>query len=227
MRWVALFALMLVAATAPAQDDEAEKLFRAMEKKIQQAESLSLKFDSEMTHDGKKFALKGTIQVAAGNKKRLDLESDIFQLGGKTLIVTNGKEKSAKVGDLIFTEGPFPPKGEVLLAIIARFSVAVAALEQKVDTADLEKALPAKSFKLGDKEMIGDRATQVVQYELHDEKKGALADVKVWIDPKTELPLKRTVTGRKDSQVGDLTETYSLFSVNEKLDDLLFDSLKK
>ena len=41
--------------------------------------------------------------------------------------MTNGKSKYAKVGNLVFHEGPFPPEGDVLLALIARFSAAMAA----------------------------------------------------------------------------------------------------
>ena len=153
MRWLALFVLILAAAPARAQEGEAEKLYRAMEKKVLAAESLALEFNSQLTVDDKKFTVKGTIYVAAGNKTRLDLESEVFQLGGKALIVTNGKSKYAKVGNLVFDEGPFPPKGEVLLALIARFSAAHAALETKTETADLDKHCPVKKFKFGVKEI--------------------------------------------------------------------------
>jgi outer membrane lipoprotein-sorting protein len=174
MRWLALFVLILAAAAARAQEGEAEKLYRAMEKKVLAAESLTLDFHSDMTVDDKKVTLKGTIHVAAGNKTRLELESELFQLGGKTLIVTNGESKYAKVGDLVFDKGPFPPKGEVLLAMIARFSAAIAAMEQKIATADLDKDFPVKNFKLGGKEMVGKREAQVVQYQLQDKKIGDL-----------------------------------------------------
>src|SRR5438093_5718231 len=168
MRWLALLVLILAAAPVRAQEGEAEKLYRAMEKKILAAKSLALEFNSEMTVDDKKFTLKGTIYVAAGNKARLDLESELFQLGGKNLILTNGKSKYAKVGNLVFQEGPFPPEGDVLLAMIARFSAAMAAMETKAAAADLDKDFPVKNFKLGVKEMVGKREAQVVQYQLQD-----------------------------------------------------------
>src|SRR5436305_10727280 len=112
MRWPALLVLMLAAAPARAQEGEAEKFYRAMEKKVLAAESLALEFSSQVTVDDKKFTVKGTIYVAAGNKTRLDLQSELFQLGGKNLILTNGKSKYAKVGNLVFHEGPFPPEGD-------------------------------------------------------------------------------------------------------------------
>lgn len=223
MRWLARFVLILVAAPARAQEGEAERLDHAMEKKILAAKSLALEFDTEMTDSGKKFTIKGTTHVAAGNKTRLDLESELFQLGGKNLIVTNGESKYAKVGELVFDKGPFPPRGEVLLALIARFGAAPAALETKTATADLDKDCPVKDFKLGAKERVGRHEARVVQYHLQDKKIGDLTAMSVWIDTKTQLPLKRTLARKEQGKAFRLTETYGAFTVDGKLDGKLFE----
>lgn len=219
MRWLALFVLILAAAPARAQEGEAEKLYRAMEKKVLAAESLALEFNSEMTVDDKKFTVKGTIYVAAGNKTRLEMESVLFG-GGKTLIVTNGESSYMKTGNLVYDKGPFAPKGEVLLALIARFG---AAMEKKIATADLGKDWPVKNFKLGVKEMFGKREAQVVQYQIQDNKIGDLTEVSVWIDTKTQMPLKRAMAGKDKKTIGDLAEAYGVFTVDSKLDGKLFD----
>src|SRR5437763_4139295 len=100
MRWLALLVLILAAAApARAQEGEAEKLYRAMEKKVLAAQSLAVEFNSQNAVGDEEFTIKGTTYVASDNKSRLDLESEMFQLGGKTLIVTNGKSKYAKVGN--------------------------------------------------------------------------------------------------------------------------------
>jgi len=222
MRWLALLVLILAAAPARAQEGEAEKLYRAMEKKILAAKSLALEFNSQVTVDDEKFTVKGTIYVAAGNKTRLDLESELFQLG-KTLIVTNGESRCAKVGALVFDKGPFPPKGEVLLALIARFGAVGAAMEKKIATADLGKDFPVKNFKLGVKEMVGKREAQVVQYQVQNKEFGDLAEVSVWIDTKTQLPLKRAMAEKQEGKEIRTTETYGVFTVDSKLDGKLFD----
>jgi outer membrane lipoprotein-sorting protein len=221
MRWLALLVLILAAALARAQDGEAEKLYRAMEKKIRAAKSLVLEFHSQNTADDKKFTVKGTIHIAAGNKTRLDLESEVFELGGKTLIVTNGKSKYAKVGPMVFREGPFPPAGDVLLALIARFGATAAAMERKIATADLDKDFPARNFHLGVKEMVGQREAQVVQYQIQNKIVGTLVEITVWIDTKSQLPLKRAEkeTGKDNRS----TETYGVFTVDGKLDGKLFE----
>ena len=226
MRWLALLVLILAAALAQAQEGEAEKLYRAMEKKILAAKSLALEFNSQVAVDDQKFTVKGTIYVAAGNKTRLELESELFGLG-KTLIVTNGESRYAKVGDMVFDKGPFPPKGEVLLALIARFGAVGAAMEKKIATADLGKDWPVKNFKFGVKEMVGKREAQVVQYQIQDKKSGDLTEVSVWIDTKTQLPLKRAMAGKDKKTIGVLAETYGVLTVDSKMDGKLFDILPK
>ena len=219
MRWLALLILIPAAVPARAQEDDAEKLYRAMEKKIRAANSLVVEFNSHHTVDDEKFTIKGTIHIAPGNKTRLDLESGMIGLGGENLVVTNGKSKYAIAGNRVFHEGPFPPEGEVLLALIARFGAANGALEQKIATADLDKDFPVKNFKLGAKELVGKREAQVVRYQIQNGKTGDLAEMTAWIDTITLLPLKRVEAGKRQSS----TETYRVFTVDSKLDDKLFD----
>jgi len=227
MRALTLHSLLLAVALARADENEAEKLYRGMEKKILAAKSLVVEFDSQNTVGDKKFTVKGTIHLAEGNKTRLDLESEIFELGGKNLIVTNGTAKYAKVGEIVFREGPFPPKGDVFLALIAEFGAAGAALEQKIATAELNEEFPVTTFKLGPKEMIGEREAQVVQYQLENKKLGSLAKMSLWIDTKTGLPLKRTMAEKQDGKEVRMTETYTVFTVDSNLDDKLFEVPQK
>ncbi|PWU17403.1 MAG: hypothetical protein C5B49_08935 [Bdellovibrio sp.] len=51
----------------------------------------------------------------------------------------------------------------------------------------LDKDAPVTNFKLGAKEMVGDRPAQVVTYDLDFD--GNSAKMSVWIDTKTHLPL--------------------------------------
>jgi hypothetical protein len=46
-----------------------------------------------------------------------------------------------------------------------------------------------------------------------------VAEVSVWIDTKTQLPLKRAEAGKTQGS----TETYGVFTVGSKLDGKLFD----
>jgi outer membrane lipoprotein-sorting protein len=223
MRWLALLVLIPAAALARAQEAEAEKLYRAMEKKIRVARTLVVEFNSEIAEEKKKFTVKGTIHIAAGNKTRLDLESEIFELGGKTFVVTNGKAKYAKVGNVVYRDGPFTPEGEVMFALIARFGAANAAMEKKIATPELDKEFPVKNFKLGVKEMVDKREAQVVHYQIHLKEHDESHDVSLWLDTKTQLPLKRVTKEKADGNKLQTNEIYRAFTVDSKLDGKLFE----
>jgi len=223
MRWLALFVLVLAPAPARAQEGDAEKLYRAMEKKVLAVKSLALEFNTEVTLDDKKvFAVKGSIYVAAGNKIRL--EGDLTG-GAKILSVTNGESIYEKVGDKILDKPDAPRKSKALVGTIARFGAAAALMEKKLGTFDPDKDYPVKNFKLGIKEMVGKRDAQIVQYQV-EEKSGKLSTevVSVWIDTKTQLPLKRAMVNEvPGKQVFRSTEIYSVFTVDSKLDGQLFE----
>jgi hypothetical protein len=67
--------------------------------------------------------------------------------------------------------------------------------------------------------MVGQREAQVVQYQIQNNKIGNLVEMSVWIDTKTQLPLKRAEAGKTQRS----TERYGVFTVDSKLDGKLFD----
>jgi outer membrane lipoprotein-sorting protein len=69
--------------------------------------------------------------------------------------------------------------------------------------------------------MVGDSTAQVVTYQL--DFNGKSAQMSVWIDTKTQLPLKRVVAVDQDGQMFRITETYSTFAIDPKLDPKLFE----
>ena len=89
---------------------------------------------------------------------------------------------------------------------------------------DLDKDAPVTNFKLGAKEMVGNRMAQVVTYQLNFNGKSAMS---VWIDTKTQLPLKRVVAVEEDGQKFRITETYSTFAIDPKLEPKLFEIPKE
>jgi hypothetical protein len=230
MRWLALFVLVLAPAPARAQEEDAEKLYRAMEKKVLAVKSLALEFNFEMTLDDKalgtsKYTVKGSIYVAAGNRIRLEAEGDLFG-GKKALSVTNGESIYEKVGDKILDKNLGEArKSKALVGTIARFGAAAALMEKKLGAFDPDKDHPVKNFKLGVKQMVGKREAQVVQYQV-EEKSGKLSTevVSVWIDTKTQLPLKRAMVNEvPGKQVFRSTEIYSVFTIDPKLEGKLFE----
>jgi hypothetical protein len=96
-------------------------------------------------------------------------------------------------------------------------------MEKKIATADLGKDFPVKNFKLGVKEMVGKREAQVVQYQIQNRIIGKLAEVSVWVDTNTQLPLKRAMAEKQEGKEIRTTETYGMFTVDGNLDGKLFD----
>jgi hypothetical protein len=233
MRWRALLVLALATAIpAPArgQEGEAEELFQSMEKKVLAADTLLLEFDSEHTHNGKIFfKFKGTIYAAAPNRSRVELDITFTLPNGeqsptlKNLTVINGESRYWKFGTEV-SEGKkvgIGRSGKALLAAIARIGPSGVAWNDK--TLDDEYA-PVKNFKLGVKEKVGEREAQIVEYQL-EKKSGKIGPelFSVWIDTKTQLPLKHLMAGQVDGRKQVNTDTYRAFTAGKKLEAKLFE----
>jgi hypothetical protein len=233
MRWFSLPALMLVAAPAYGQQDEAEKLFRAMEKKIRSAKSLQLTFAGELTGDavkGMKGTLKGTAYLAAGNKFRIEANMEFMGNTEKKLLVSDGKSTYEKLGEKVNSAPPLPDYEKVsgIVARVGMTGIDILPLEvvpanppKEKAPFDHDKKLPVKDFKLGPKEKIGQREIQVVEYTI--DLPLFPAKIAVSIDVQSQLPLKFVVVvEREGKEFLRLVETISV-TVDGKIDPKLFE----
>jgi outer membrane lipoprotein-sorting protein len=236
MRWTTLAALLLLAAPAYGQENDAEKLYRAMEKKIETAKSVHLVFETQLAGEAGKGEFKGNLHVAEGFKVRFEIDGKIVGNALKLLIISDGKLTYSKMNDKAETNDNSTNKEESEkwekgLGLTARVGLVsslfqVGTFQKKGDPKrdpHIDKLLPVNDFKLGAKEKIGAQETQVVHYtvKLGD---GPLAKATVWIDTKTQLPIKRELIEQLDGKEGPrTTETYSTFTVNAKADPKLFE----
>ena len=95
MRWMlsaALVALGLPALTTAQQQNEGEKLFRAMEKQVREAKAIKVVFsvDGNLGKDMKVTA-KGSVIVAEGNKARVELNAKQGDKDFKLQMYADGK----------------------------------------------------------------------------------------------------------------------------------------
>jgi hypothetical protein len=86
-------------------------------------------------------------------------------------------------------------------------------------------AFQLSDFKLAGPEKIGERNTRVIQYTFKEKGAKDSLSVKMWLDAETNLPIKLAVTGGK-SDWADITEAYSEFTIDAKVDAKLFELLK-
>jgi outer membrane lipoprotein-sorting protein len=228
MRQITLTVMaVLCAATLSAADNQdekgndAEQLFQRMEAKLHAAKTVNLSFDSKVISESlpiKGSKLKGTVAIADGNKARVEMS------GGKTgsapikgLLISDGTQ-------MVQNDGKLRPAPKVtasnLLTVVARsgFFITIMPLPPEPFTNpdfDLKEGFSVSGFKLGNKEKIGARETQRVDYVLSVKGNEGQFPAAVWIDLKTGLPVKRELTGM-------YTENYEL-TLDGKLDPKLFE----
>jgi outer membrane lipoprotein-sorting protein len=236
MRWINLATVLLLAAPGAAQENEAEKLFRAMEKKIRAARSLEIVFEADATDPTPGAAnFKGQALFGEGNRFRIEVK--VSYEGKKTggMIASDGKTLYQKDDEApAKTQPAHAEDAERLRAFVGRGGILaglgsfadLATTEPKKDF-DLEKTWALTDFKLGAKDKIGAREAQIVECTLTIVMKGRKTDtakMAVWIDTQTQLPLKRRLEAKwgKETTTTYL-ETYSTFNPDAKIDAKMFE----
>jgi outer membrane lipoprotein-sorting protein len=162
----------------------------------------------------------------------MEMVGEVFGMSGRFTIVGDGTKmwlvgKSAK-------EAKYYPKwmGEFVRAAVARSGLMVHFILESEGPADpdmkLDEKIPVTDFRLGKKEMVGKQEAQVVQHTLTLKlPKEVKAEVTVWIDTKTQLPLKRVFTTTAEGKKVTVTETYTKVELDGKIDPKQFELPKK
>ncbi|HSQ58224.1 MAG TPA: DUF2092 domain-containing protein [Gemmata sp.] len=222
--------LSLFAICAP---NEAELLLNEMAARIIEAKSFRVEFAVEMEQDGQDTKVaQGWLVVAEGNRFRYDV------LVGKerTIMVGNGKKFTLlRKGDggAVPQTSPLPAwHNEVLKSWLGRGGTFLSLLTMSEVLNKLRKGKPgtddspnATDAKLLPEEHLNGIKTRVVEYQLSWTLAAEglrNATVQVWIDPKTKLPVRRTMVF-KDSSGQKFTARHARFEINPKLDDKMFE----
>jgi outer membrane lipoprotein-sorting protein len=229
MRWIFfLIPGLLLASRAVAQENEAEKLFRALEKKVRAAKSLEVVFEGSGTGGDIKAKFKGKLLVGDGNRFRIETEAAVDGKKNHSLLASDGKLVYSK-GVSSATWLAHAENTARVRAYFARggFSATGDCLDPESGVADLDKALAPADFKLGAKEKIGGKDAQVVECMLTVAKKGGASETRkmaLWIDPKTQLPLQRRLEFKEGNPgvTVTLVETYPTFTLDAKIDAKAF-----
>jgi outer membrane lipoprotein-sorting protein len=226
--------ILLIAALAAALPvagqgaDDAEKLFRKMEQRLVRAKTLRVAAEFTM-QASEEMKFKGTFSLAPGDRARLAMISTV---GGKTrkgLVVSDGKQMQWSNDGVVGSVAPTTPKmNELFAAKFARAGIGFSFLlavrsDVPVETVkSIDELYPASGFRFGKKEKVDGRATRVVEHKLTWAGKEPVFAVTVWLDAKTNLPMKRRLTATKDGSTITITEVYTDVALDGKLDDKLF-----
>ena len=208
--------ILCAQADQPAQDsNEAEKLFRQMEEKLSKARTLECVFEGKAQPKG---SLKGSLAFAEGNRVRveysLEMEADrkvsatVVSDGAKGVKVLNGKvpEPAFEAGT---KDVPLKPRS---LRDMTLRSFGLAGGCVVLELSSFESKV--SGFKLGKKEKLDGRDTQIIEYEVTVEGvsvNGTSVSTSVWLDAKTTLPIKRVTSIDKGAgEKFTVTETYTI-----------------
>jgi outer membrane lipoprotein-sorting protein len=234
-------ALILVALAWPAHgadDPDAKALLARMDANITKAKSLQAELDMTALSDKTEFlAMKGRILVASGNKLRLELRGKAQGKPSEATFVSDGIRMRFRWGDDSNdpTQETDQDLGATVLGSMARTGIAAPLFfvvevtsskdPPKKDRFDLDKMFAVSDVKLGKKEVVNGVEAQAVSYTVTI-KFGSKADAyptTVWIDPKTNLPVKRVLTGVESGKNNTITETYSRIVIDGKVDEKEFE----
>jgi outer membrane lipoprotein-sorting protein len=254
MRWLMAIGIIVLAPPAQSQQNDAEKLFRAVEKKVREAKSLNVVYKLE-SNEG--TILTGRIQLAEDNKARIEMEGRLGagELGGgwamTTLLVSNGKNLVERTSNALSGQQngkELTPKeynkrlasalvrlGPTNAVIFASPQATLFLRKYVAKSDDIERTQSVTDFKMGEKERVGYVEAQVISFQCTDWY-GITCKAKLWIDPEAMVPLKRensnyygSANFKVDKGKGLIVETevYTEFTVDPKFDDKLFELPKR
>jgi outer membrane lipoprotein-sorting protein len=215
-----------------AQDNEAEKLFRDMRKKLGAADAIRFSVSTEIKTANKDgdSSFKGSVLLAKGNKAQL---KGTMLRTWKGELVSNGEQAYLTLGERETTVATPKHLNGVLIFFVSRtgvlltFQAMQSLLRGLGDTrpedlfkgADRDRAA-VWDFKLAPAEKIEGREVKVVNFR-YGSKDAPGMPISISIDAKTLLPLKLVIDNRKGGGAfagAIITETYSEFTLEPKID---------
>ena len=223
--------------TVSQNDNQAEKTFRASEKKLSESDTVQISFTSITNPDKKDVGIgfnKGTILIAKGNKMRFDLIGDVPSQPGQTIKVvsiSDGTKMATQVtkgddqGKVMVQDSP-KTDSAMLAGVVSRagvFTIGRAASGTDKNQGKLDDFITVADFSMGKKEKVGDRQAQRIDYKLTiNIGIKETIDAQVWLDSKTHLPLKRVLSVKHGEEKVQVTETYDIH-INDKIDASRFE----
>lgn len=227
--------LQLVAflLTAAVQDNDAEKLFRAMAAKLDKAKTVQITFEATAEKGGEREGtIKGTLLLGEDNKLRVDVRANFDKEDQRIILISDGKtlrmiERDGAPNDM---EAPKNLKAAVIESIkrVGAATGLLILLEGNGRKGDIkvEELYKSSEFKLGKKDKVGDKEAQLLEFkiDINTGREVVPGSVVIWIDAKTQLPLKHVVTAEVPNQRRVVvTQIYTSLRLDEKIDAKLFE----
>lgn len=218
---VALFATTLLAQEGTEPAVRLDALARA----LKSAKAVRVRFAGVIKGDDPKTGeAKGELIVAVDNRLRLDMTVDIDGKKEAVLIICDGKQQQVTVaGERPRTEKIDPKLVDNVHVALRKCGVFFVWLLPFGESPDLDKVLPLSAARFGEIDRKGKTEVYRCQFKLTIMDQPF--DVELWLDNKTNLPLKREIKSSKDGKALVLHETSDI-ELNPTLNATVFE-LKK
>jgi outer membrane lipoprotein-sorting protein len=206
---------------AAAQENDGEKFFREIEKKIKAADAIQAASSISIQVQGKEVVFKGSLLLTKDNKARLLLNGNEGGLPFNVEMVSDGKLVRMNI-PFLATKDLMVPKQfhDTMSDAVCRIGLLTGMIFEKGDTdfENIDKFIQLSEFKLEAAEKVGNSDTKVVSYLVNVIDKNDPARITLWVDAKTLAPVKRLIVPTKQAAGETLTETYQQFTFNPKID---------
>jgi outer membrane lipoprotein-sorting protein len=214
-------------STVQAQDG-AQKLYEAMAQKLDKAKAYKFSFIMDAKESERPIKVSGTVVAAAANRLKLTVEGQDGKRQLKGVVVGDGKTLALQFevdGQVQLKTRPVHDKFlGTFTGYISRAGM-FAAVEGGLRAQDGDPAseLQLSGFKLVGKEKVAGRECNVVQDQIARGDAKVSGTGKLWLDTKTNLPLKRTLELNREGKVElRATETYNNWELDSQLPERTF-----
>jgi outer membrane lipoprotein-sorting protein len=198
---------------------------------VQGNKSLRVAADVDVKDKREGGTLKSTVALAPGNKLRLTMKG---KGGGKELdveVVADGDKLHVRMTPPGKSEQIAAPKNvhDLMSKVMSRtgsvgaFFIIRLVAPGASKHPDPEKLFNAKDFKMGEAAKVNGRDAKVLHYAIDLEGESKPAKITLWLDARTLLPLKRLIAPEGKGKEAQITETYTEFTLNPKLDAKTFE----
>jgi outer membrane lipoprotein-sorting protein len=220
--WLAAIGCVVLVPAARAQD-AAQKLYEAMEQKVAKAKVQKFDFTVDASEGGG-LKVKGAFILATGNRLKLTFEGTEGKEVIKGMLLSDGKTMLMQAEIQGKPEMKTKPVPDKLYDIIIRW-LPRGGLFPAMENVDRTNPKDAGTIKLSDfksagQEKVDGQGANVITYTLTPPDGKEPVTCKLWLDAKTNLPLKRTLDDGKGKFRVD--ETYRGWELEPKLPEGTF-----
>ena len=214
---LALAFLVNLPTKVQAQANDAEQLYIKMVETVIGAENLQISIKAEGKSNGKVTrTLQGKFVMESPNSLYVKLDGNYQGKPDSTLMVCDGT--NMKVGDKPARAATADASDNwrgflVSMGLSTYLSTGLVRGAPKLDN---------KEYKLGKKENVNGVEAQAIEYAIDLGKPEVTLTTTVWVDPKTNLPVKRITVVKVGKDEGVYSESLGPIKMNEKIDPKTF-----